>query len=96
MARFASSSSVSATTASQRRVAEPGDGQVAGVAGIGGQAGDVGVVGVQLQAVDPLGDPVEDDEPPAQRVERVPEQLPRPPVAGDQQERLAQPGRPSG
>ena len=35
--------------------------------------------------------PVEDDEPPAERVERVPEQLPGAPVAGDQQERLAQP-----
>ena len=73
-------------------MAEPGDAEVAGVARVGDQPGHVGVVGVEVEGVDPGVGLVDDDEPAAERVERAAEQLAGLPVAGDQQERLAQPG----
>ena len=63
-----------------------------GVAGVGGQPGHVGVVGVQLEAVDPLGIAVEDDELAAERVHRMAEQLAGAAVPRDEHERLRQPG----
>jgi hypothetical protein len=74
---------------------EAGDPEVARVAHVADQAGHVHPVGVQLKVVDPVVRTVDDDDAPPQRVERVTEQLPGPAVAGDQQERLAQPGHPS-
>ena len=90
-ARFASSSLVSASTRLAARVAEAGDAEVAGVARVGGEPGHVGVVGLEVEGVDPLLGAVDHDEPAAERVEGPPEQLAGAAVAGDQQERLAQP-----
>jgi hypothetical protein len=57
-------------------MSEAGDGEVPGIAGIGGQPRHVPVVGAEFERVDALVGAIEDDEPPAQRVERVPEQSP--------------------
>jgi hypothetical protein len=65
--------------------------EIARISHIGGQTGDVGVVGLQFEAVDPVLRLVQDDEPPAQRVHGVPQELTGAPVPRDEHERLAQP-----
>ena len=90
-ARFASSSSVIASTPSQRGWPRPATARWPGSPASPTSPGTSAWYGVEVEVVDAAAVAVDHHEPPAERVQRAGQQLTGLPVAGDQQERLAEP-----